>query len=1144
MKNIFIPVVCFCLLFPGAKAQEKKQILISNSHGYEIALGWWGWSGGSSNVADKIKGAAEEVLADPSKNHGFEYDGVTWQALDKYYPLMSDKVRMAVKNRNIEIVGGTFAQQLSYMVNTESNIRQMLYGTKSIYETVGQNVKSYSYQEFTMCPQLPYMLHGVGIENSLYENHLGICGRLKNNFRGSGIWESNDGSTIKVISNDPYLMTEWHDAVHLVAAPFTLEKYFETLDFSNIKLFNPNEEDFYFDAGGYTSAYGNLASVYNCLSENKLLLAERFATLSYIEGGNDFSLQLDAAWKALLASQNHDIMYCGSEAYGVEIGSSNYESGRYLRNASSFISQEIMNASLEYISEKANTNFKEKGKALVVFNPLASINSNVSEKEVNFNKGEVFNLNVEYNGQNVPFQLYNAEKYNDGSLKKANLVIWAKELPALGYRVYQIKYVDQVVNQEYSFKNSEKEVENNYFRMSLDKGGRVVGIYDKQLNQLILGSDESFEPNTTYDRTLAYCFRNTFGVLDYYKANGWEIIEKGAVRSVVCSKWESKNANIRIYHTFYEKLDRIDLSIEYESKNKNGDLMDISEGEKKEALWFDFHPTFEGKTRCNTIADFLEADRDYYYSNSWLDHKGNDKSFLLMHKGIHAWHTGFTSQIPRDKREWSISAELVITLNEWVPGMLRFNQKFSNEGPLHHNFSIVSGKGRDLYENEREVANYYFTPPAVVVEKHKGEATEKTYVSLQGKVLMSALTFDVASGKEPVLRLWNPNKSDIYAKISYGFNVNNSEEIRIDGTPAENIKSGESLSLRPVSLKTIKLNIDRKATKDNRWELISSAIPYKKYGDTYTFDAPMEAYRFSHHYVKFRDEKGNIYMQTDPYDELEFTCKEGKVVDNHKYWEGNVFVPKSFKGKPIRFIAKWYSTKGYGFGTCILTDDYTNRADEPVILFVNGKEVTSYDGDVTDYIEFDKENTITIKVLYEKVPLELLMKRPSVMEYGIQNNAGMFETLVNTKLRIGRQFTPQNIIKESDVKMVNSDFASGLSGWKYEGNVAKYNEGINNIIRMNGKASLEQTISVKSGNYYFMIDSKIISGDYTITASTSGGKVFKNKVEENDKWQCNRVKFVVPEGIKTAKIVIESSNGEILFDDVNIIANKVAKEFY
>ena len=1174
VKSVIFLAVLFSALTGAA---QENPVRIQNSHGFEIAPGWWGWYGGSDNIAKEMEKAVDAVLADKSLNYGFEYDGVSWQYLDKYYPKVIQKVRQAIHNGNWEIIGGTFAQQLSYMVNAESNIRQMLYGTKALFESTGQNTKSYGYQEFTMYPQLPYVLRGVGIEHTPFENHMAICGRLKSNFRGLGVWQSNDGTKINSISHDPGLIVGYKDMLHLDPTPWTFAKYINTLDFSKAQLFNPTEQDFYFDAGGYTASYGNLASIYNTLTENDLLIAERFSTLSYIHGGNDFSSQIESAWKALLASQNHDIMYCGSEVYGVEVGCSDYEGGRYLRNAGQSMANEMLRASLSHLSSKANTAFNDKGVALVVFNPLASVQSNVIEKEMEFVKGETFNLQVEFDESIVPYQLSAVEKYEDGSLRKAGLIIWGQDLPALGYRVYQVIYTDKTQMQDYSCKieksNIDSEIENRFFRLILHNNGKAIGLYDKQQKKLILGSDQSVEPHTRYDRTPAYRFRNTFGVYGKYQPRGWEVTEQGAVRTVICSRWESENANIRLYQTLYEYLDRIDLTIEYISKNENGDLMEMSPGERKETLWFDFLPTYEGKTRCNTISDFNETNRSYYYSNSWIDHIGDDKSVLLMHKGIHSWSTGYTSQVPRDKREWTVSAELAITLNEWVPGMLRFNQKFSNDKSLYHQFSIVSGAGKSLYKNEREVAKYHLPIPAVEEKKHKGDAIEKSFFSLSGDILLSAMTSDMSSGKEPVIRLWNPNKQKTSSTLSCDFELEGIEEVRIDGISlGESQQPSSDLDVMPVSLKTFKLITDGTMNASNHWELVSSSIPYTKSGNSYTFDAPVEAFRYNHHYGKFSDKKGTDYMITDPFDEIEFSCSEMKEEESYKYWEGKVYVPESYKGNPVRLISKWYSARRYGFATCILTDDYSKRADEPVTLFVNGKEVYTYDGDVSDYIEFGTENTILLKVLYEEIfqgvsngesdikenadprfrpekarleelNKDLLKARPSVSEYSLVMWGGIFDKLVSTKLRIGKIITPKNVSSLSDCRMKNSDFSEKLNSWGIEGNVSNMQEGINNVVHINGGGSITQLINIQPGNYYFNVDTKIYRGEYTLSVSGNGLETYEATISENTKWQTNRLKFVVPEGVSQLNLKISSSDGDVLIDDVNIVANKVAKHF-
>ncbi len=1127
--------------------------VINNSHGYEIAPGWWGWYGGSEAVCDTIGGLARYVIANQDTHYGFEYDGISWQFIDKYFPVASYEVRNALKMGKMDIVGGTFGGHLPYIVGTESNLRQMLFGTKAIYESVGTNVNTYNYQEFMIYPQLPYALHGTGIEYSMYQNTLAICGRVFNKFRGKGLWQSNDGATVKALVHDPNLEVTCWDVLNLRSSPFTLSQYFSKLDYSDANIYNPSENEFQFDAGGFAASYGNQAAIYINQSERTLLLAEKFSTLSYLMGGNDFAPQLEAGWKALLGSQNHDITYCGSEIYCAETGCSDYEGGKYLFSTAKKLADNVLKSSLEHLASSVNTTFKENGKSLVAFNPHGNVHNDVVEKEVMLNKGEAKDLIVKYMGIEVPYQLSGVEKYDDGSIKKANVVFWAKDMPTLGYRAYDLVYLNNEIEKATgSVQISKDRIQNKFFDLALTEEGEVLAILDKQLNnKLILGVDTDVETRVVYlpfDRTTAYRFRSTLSLMDHYWPRGYEIIEHGPVRTVMLTKYESPNANISMYQTLYEELDQIDVKIVYKSKHHSGDLMDISPGDQREKLFMDFILPENGDVRCNTVADYLEDRRDYYFSNSWVDFQGYEgDKFMIMHEGLHSWHKTFASEVTRNKRERVLACELAITVNEYIPGMLRFNQRSSDEGEVTHRFSIVSGNDISVQKNEKRVQSFYFPLIAVEQSKHKGDFKEKFFLETGDDLILQAFYHDVASGKEPVMRLWNPSKKEVNTFVKTNFGATQIQEIRLDGiAEKESISINNSVTMFPVSLKTIKFNDAKPIKPFSKPGLKFATIAYKQKGGTYCFDAPMQVYRYNHNNAIFEDKEGLEYSITDPFEDIPINFDQPEIKDNYKYYKTKVYISKNFEGRSIRVLHSWGLTTQHGIITCGLTDDYKNRADEPVTIFVNGKEVLTFDGNISNYVSCGEENEIMLKVLYEKVPEEIINSRRSNLEYQVVELGGFFENMTSAFLRVGKNISLENITNEYDCILSNSDFSDGLSKWNVTGTVkdqfGENGQGSNRLVVIsNGEVS--QNITIKPGNYYFTVDTKIETGAYILSVRLPDGKTYETTIDENAKWQNNRVKFIVPEDVNNATISIRSESGRILLDDVHVFANKVAKEF-
>jgi hypothetical protein len=1130
---------------------------ISISHGYEIAPGWWGWYGGTAYVATVLEETADKAIANPIENkYTFEYDASTFEFFNKHYPKLIVKIKQAIALGAWEVVGGTYSEQLPYQIGLESNIRQWVIGTRTIYEILGQWVKTYHYQEFMLFPKLPMILANVGIEQTVCENHLGICGRVHKGFRGVKWWFSSDGSKVLTISDYSDLFVDWPDVLHIVQTQHLLGEYFQKLAPKVNGSFTLTESDFYFDAAGYTDSYGNLASINNCLTEIKVLTAERFATIASILGGEDYSEQLTAAWKALLSTQNHDVMYCGSESYGSEIGASDFEGGRYVRTVSSKLAENVLQRSILSIAGQVNTVFEKPGCALIIFNPLAFGVTKIIETSFSFNKGEAKGIKIWHKSGEVPYYAVHSEQYDDGSLKNLQIVFMALDLPSMGYRTYHLEYLleeySPILNSGLSINQDEGVIQNQFIKVKMDKNGLITVIYSKLQNAILLGADESTEPATAYDKTSAIRFRNSLGREDWYAPKGWEVVEINPLKVVIRSCFETNLALNYIYLSLYDNIERLDVRVELVSKDDSGDILKVSLGEKKEKMWLDFIPAFKGHVKCDTVADVLNESRNYYFSNSWLNFDGSDKSFTIIHKGIHAWDEGYCYQESRDKSERAISAHIGQTENSWIPGMLRLNTEFGIDGVISQEFAILTMNNSDEYRIHKATQNFYFDSPVTVTSFHNGKLnSELEIIAIKSKnALVSAFYSDISTGKKPALRVWNPSLQEVNVEVVLGINASKVKNIRFDGTEiGEEYDITRNITIPPQGLQTIKfLNIDEPKTNSLETGVIFSTIPFTKEDNDYYFDAPLESYRLFWHYAEFRDEGNRVYMFTDPYEDIDLNLVESTKEGDYRVWNGNIMIPQANTGREIRLVLTWQNNKRYGVGTCLLTNDYSQRADEPVSIKVNGQLVVSYDFNLTKYIKYGENNDIRVKVLAPIIPQEELKKRSSIIQYSILENAGVFGNLKSSKLRIGYKITKKNYQNLCNSSIENPGFESeDLSGWVIKGNVINTNDGAGTsfFAKIAKTGIIEQEINIKPGNYVLMVKVKSKEAEGFIEIGNSSEKfAFVKLPDSNGTWENLSVPFITPINIFRVIIrggTVKGENGFVCFDDFRIVANKVAK---
>ena len=289
-----------------------------------------------------------------------------------------------------------------------------------------------------------------------------------------------------------------------------------------------------------------------------------------------------------------------------------------------------------------------------------------------------------------------------------------------------------------------------------------------------------------------------------------------------------------------------------------------------------------------------------------------------------------------------------------------------------------------------------------------------------------------------------------------------------------------------------------------------------------------------------------------------------RLVLNEEFREGDfrifkaiIKIPKEYEGRDIRLITLWNTSRQYGVGGCILANNYENRGDEPVSLVINGVKLNEYTFDISQHAKYGQENTLRLEVLAEEPPDEILIQRSSVVQYlsydieagkrvGKVINAGFFEEISRSFLRIGKKIDLNNIHDESYCSILNPDFSVGtLEGWTYGGQVVADNDdhgkGRNYFVRLTGESMVEQKVNIEPGLYYLKLNTRNYEGSGNVGIKLPGGERVSEPIFSRSTWKVNTVLFEVPEDAPIITIFAECCEGEILMDDFRIIANMTAK---
>ena len=310
---------------------------------------------------------------------------------------------------------------------------------------------------------------------------------------------------------------------------------------------------------------------------NTLTAAEEFATINYALGYADYPQQeFEVLWKRLIESMDHN-----HDGQGGEIGDNRkleYSRLSIIRGG------EILRDMLRNIAERVQIPVA-KSVPIVVFNGLGwqrddvvkahlTIYGDVSPGAISdYKKGLRL---IDETGKSVPFYV---EQTSENISRAVDLIFIANGVPALGYKTYFLSPSEQsepfpsasqiTLDREKDLKEPRRPlgtdtIENQFYRVNVDKATGRVAVFDKQLNREvckdleILGEEERGTNNVQREidtgRTIARSINETF------------VEENNAVRTVMrISGWV---ADIPVVQRLilYSGLKRLDIEDSLEWK--------------------------------------------------------------------------------------------------------------------------------------------------------------------------------------------------------------------------------------------------------------------------------------------------------------------------------------------------------------------------------------------------------------------------------------------------------------------------------------------------------------------------------------------------------------------------------------------------
>ena len=252
-----------------------------------------------------------------------------------------------------------------------------------------------------------------------------------------------------------------------------------------------------------------------------LLTAEKFAAINYAAGYAEYpASDLDWMWKETLESLDHNNFGQGgdlgdSEKVGYD-ESVSLRAGKILRDSLRNIAERIQHPS-------------PKSTPIVVFNALNWKRDDVVQAHVtvygDVAPGDIPDYRnamrlVDEKGTSIPFQI---EEYSENMSRALQILFVARDVPSMGYKTYYLIPAEKAENfssacdVKLDDMNDVKQprrivgsdvLENEFYRITVDRATGLVEVFDKELNRTVLkdaqisGSEErggntlSIEPQT------------------------------------------------------------------------------------------------------------------------------------------------------------------------------------------------------------------------------------------------------------------------------------------------------------------------------------------------------------------------------------------------------------------------------------------------------------------------------------------------------------------------------------------------------------------------------------------------------------------------------------------------------------------------
>ncbi|MFV0591820.1 MAG: glycoside hydrolase family 38 C-terminal domain-containing protein [Draconibacterium sp.] len=747
----------------------------------------------------------------------------------------------------IEFVNPAYAQPYCYNISGESIIRQFVYGMDKIREYFPEaSFLTYSCEEPCFTSSLPQILKGFGYKYAVIRNPNTCWGGYTSAFGKDLVnWIGPDGTTLPAVpryeceglsGESTWQTNSWTNSNEFIAACFADGiKYPIGMTFQDAgwdggpwgNQYKPSKytcwtpyfemingkvepEDWKFTIEDVKPGLVWGAQVLQKLaqevrvSENRLIMAEKMASLNYLLSGEKFPVNDFAeAWRTLMLAQHHD---CWIVPYNGRPGNTWADKVTRWTDTSNHIGDET-------ISKLFDNDNLEQTKSIRVFNTLGVPRTEIVK----------IDLPEEYEETEFSvFDLHNNQVLSQTIIEDSGKTVLAFEasVPAFGYSTFSIKTRSkQVAKKSVEYPDDGKLfIETPFYiaKLDPDKGGEITSLIDKKNgNRQLVGKGKSLNGLRGY-----FYQENRFHQSSESKAK-ISIIEEGALLMKVKVENQIAGSNYVQFITFATNSPVINFELQIDWNGQPGigaydQSRNYDAKDRKKAFYNDaykLHLQFpladvKGKLYKDAPFDVCGSQLENTIYNSWDSIKHNvilnwvDVENTEGNYGVALFSDHTTSYLQTEDLPLGLTVQYV--------GKALWGRDYRLDGPTHIKYALLPHSGNWETASLETKSTAWNEPLIGRFSTANNEIKEFSLLETSDKNLqVSSATID---GNDLLVRFYNTSKRQDH-EVRWNCSVDKLELVDLNGNKISSIQKNKNkkgqwltkLSLPQFGFQTVKL---------------------------------------------------------------------------------------------------------------------------------------------------------------------------------------------------------------------------------------------------------------------------------------------------------------------------------------------------